>query len=83
MVKKKQDILILYLANSSLESEVIGWAKHYGDKKKISMQSFSIISKIKKIISPLKNALHICLMLLLKKIGQGYPEFILKIIEFL
>lgn len=37
MVKKKQDILILYLANSSLESEVIGWAKHYGDKKKIGM----------------------------------------------
>ena len=30
---KKQDILILYLSNSSLESNVIGWARHYGDKK--------------------------------------------------
>ena len=44
------------------------------------MQSFSIISKIKKLISPFKNALHICLMFLLKKIGRSYPEFILKII---
>ena len=34
---KKQDILILYLSNSSLESNVIGWARHYGDKKKIGM----------------------------------------------
>ena len=34
---KKQDILILYLSNSSLESKVIGWARHYGDKKKIGM----------------------------------------------
>ena len=37
IIMKKQDILILYLSNSSLESNVIGWARHYGDKKKIGM----------------------------------------------
>ena len=37
IIMKKQDILILYLSNSSLESNVIGWARHYGNKKKIGM----------------------------------------------
>ena len=37
MVNKKQEILILYLSNSSLASKVIGWARYYSDKKKIGM----------------------------------------------
>tara|TARA_B110000263_G_scaffold72912_1_gene63750 strand:+ start:116 stop:385 length:270 start_codon:yes stop_codon:yes gene_type:complete len=37
MVDKKQEILILYLSNSSLASKVIGWARYYSDKKKIGM----------------------------------------------
>lgn len=37
MAAKKQEILILYLSNSSLESKVIAWARHYSDKKKIGM----------------------------------------------
>ena len=47
--------------------------------KKNSMQRFSLISKIKKLISPFKNTLHICLILLLKKIGRSYPKLILKL----
>ena len=34
MIKKKQQILILYVSNSSLESKVIGWALHNGKENK-------------------------------------------------
>jgi len=54
---KKQDILILYLSNSSLESNVIGWARHYGDKKKIGMPVLDVekcksVLFVKRSLSP-------------------------------
>ena len=37
LMKCQKKVLILYLANSMLDSEVIAWSFHYGTRKKLHM----------------------------------------------